>query len=140
MPTAMLRLTVQRAAGRHDGAAAAVATLAACPGSDADVLRLACCQCMEAGAPRAARQALECLLELCAGDAGGASSAPPAQQCQLAPGLEATAFQNLIKLLLVGGGVLPQQAALAGRCQRTGLAGQGLQGQLAGPICCSQAC
>ncbi|EFN50881.1 hypothetical protein CHLNCDRAFT_141680 [Chlorella variabilis] len=116
VPTAMLRLTVQLAAGRHDGAAAAVATLAACPGSDADVLRLACCQCMEAGAPRAARQALECLLELCAGDAGGASSAPPAQQCQLAPGLEATAFQNLIKLLLDAPAEEPppEQAAAAG--------------------------
>jgi hypothetical protein len=103
----MLRITVQLAAGNAAAAAEAVVSLAACQDADADALRIACCQCVEAQAPAAARQALECLLQRCssgslgrasAGDGDGGSPAPgPA----LTPGFEATVFQNLIRLILV---------------------------------------
>lgn len=102
----MLRLSAQLAAGMQEDAAATVTALSASQGADADVLRIACCQCVDAGAYRAARQALEGLLERCAkagaADGGGASSAAAAREVLGAPGYEATVFQNLVQLLLVG--------------------------------------
>lgn len=113
VPTAMLRLTVCLAAGDVDGAAAAVASLATAPDADADVLRIACCQCLDAGAKGAARTALERLLARCAaagaggGSGGGGAGGGASADCEVpagglgAPGYEATVFQNLVQLLLV---------------------------------------
>lgn len=105
LPTAMLRLSVHLAAGSSEGAAAAVADLASCPGAGADPLRVACCECLDAGQEGAACQALELLLLRCtearvAAAEGGASDDSPAEGLS-APGYEATIFQNLIKLVLV---------------------------------------
>ncbi|PRW59549.1 MFS general substrate transporter [Chlorella sorokiniana] len=104
LPTAMLRLSVHLAAGSSEGAAAAVAALADCPGAGADPLRVACCECLDAGQEGAARQALELLLLRCtearvAAAAAGESGSSPAEGL-FAPGYEATVFQNLIKLVL----------------------------------------
>ena len=104
----MLRLSVHLAAGSSEGAAAAVAALANCPGASADPLRVACCECLDAGQEVAARQALELLLLRCtearvAAAEGGASDDSPAEGLT-APGSEATVFQNLIKLVLVSMG------------------------------------
>ncbi|KAI7839840.1 hypothetical protein COHA_006425 [Chlorella ohadii] len=104
LPTAMLRLSVHLAAGSSEGAAAAVADLASCPGAGADPLRVACCECLDVGQEGAACQALELLLLRCtearvAAAEGGASDDSPAEGLS-APGYEATIFQNLIKLVL----------------------------------------
>lgn len=103
----MLRLSVHLAACSSEGAAAAVAALAECPGAGADPLRIACCECLDAGQEGAARQALELLLLRCtearmaAAEAGDSGSSSADGLC--APGYEATVFQNLIKLVLVSG-------------------------------------
>lgn len=106
VPTAMLRLSVQLAAGSEAGATAAVAALADCCAAQPDALRIACVQAIDAGATAAARQALLCLLEKCKaagspGAANGDSDTGSAAASSLrAPGFEATVFQNLIHLLL----------------------------------------
>jgi hypothetical protein len=89
---AMLRLKARLGAGDADGAATALGALAAAPGANADILRVACCEALEAGAPRAAREALAILLERARGDADFAAALPP--------GAEAAVFQNLVALLL----------------------------------------
>lgn len=100
LPTAMLRLSVQLAAKSAAGAAQAVDALAACSAAEPDALRLACCECVDAGVECAARQALQCLLDRCA--AGASSAEGGASSTGLhAAGYEATVFQNLIKLVLV---------------------------------------
>ena len=103
LPTAMLRLSVHLGASDGAGATAAVAALASCPSADTDALRVACCECLDAGAEGAARQALELLLLRCtearvaAADGGEGA----AGEGLLVHGCEATLFQNLIRLVLV---------------------------------------
>lgn len=102
--------------------AGALASLAACPGTDPDVLRIACCQCTDAGASGAARTALKLLLERCAGEgtAGGGgrdadgSSGEAAATGPGAPGYEATILANLIRLLLAQPGSRAAQGGVDG--------------------------
>jgi hypothetical protein len=96
----MLRLSVQLAAKNEAGAAEAVAALAASAADEPDALRLACCECVDAGVHGAARQALLSLLERCAAGASSAAGGVSPAGLQAA-GYEATLFQNLIKLVLV---------------------------------------
>lgn len=100
LPTAMLKLSVQLAAKSEAGAGEAVAALAACAVAEPDALRLACCECVDAGAQRAAQQALQCLLERCAACVSAADGDASLAGLQAA-GYEATVFQNLIRLVLV---------------------------------------
>ena len=102
LPTGMLRLSVQLAAKSEAGAVEAVAALAASAAAEPDALRLACCECVDAGVHGAARQALLSLLERCAAGASSAEGGASTAGLQAA-GYEATVFQNLIKLVLVRG-------------------------------------
>lgn len=109
----MLRLQAHLEGGSADGAAAAVTALATCEAADADALRIAICRCLDAGAEVAARRGLQGLLERYS---SGAAEGGPAH--------EATAFQNLLKLLVVraraGGWVrLPASSATCMNQPRT---------------------
>lgn len=107
----MLRLTVCLAAGDGAGTVEAVQSLAAASCADADVLRIACCQCLDAGDRGAACKALERLLACCAaaeagcGGGGNEAGRDAASKATAGgpglPGYEATVFQNLVQLLLV---------------------------------------
>ena len=122
LPTAMLRVSVHLRAGSADGAVAAVAALARCAGEQPDALRVACCECVDAGATAAARQALACLLNRCAAAAGGAAGDAAGPDAALrAPGYEATVFQNLLSLALEPPPVAP---ATAGTAEAGGAADQ----------------
>ena len=91
LATAFLRLKAALASGDQASAVEALQALAAAEGADADVLRLACCEALEAGVPEAAAAALKHLLGRIADDAEFAAG--------LAPGYEATIFQNLVALI-----------------------------------------
>eukprot|EP00887_Chlorella_sp_A99_P006618 scaffold3.g6618.t1 len=122
--TALLRLKVQLAAGDEAGAAAAVAALAGGGGGGApDLLRVACCEAVAAGAPAAARLALERLLQCLARDPEACAGSPA--------GYEGAVFQNLIQLVLAQPAAPPAPAPAA----PTGAPAGGAGGQQGGGEC-----
>lgn len=91
LPTAFLRFKSSLAAKNTAAAVNALSALAIAAGTSADVLRLACCEAMDAGATEVAATALKQLLTRAANDPNFLEDSPV--------GYEATICQNLIALL-----------------------------------------